>query len=125
MVSIAERRRLGGRLHAFTQVFDPPLGTGGGPTFAIKDLIDVAGAPTGGGGVVPPPVPHADSAMAPAAASARICFFIETLLRFTKFVSRNNIYSYRTRSCANRKSPVRIRYLLVAQSRNVFGRLPA
>ncbi|WP_312166243.1 amidase [Phenylobacterium sp.] len=53
MVSVSERRRLGGRLHAFTQVFDPPLGAGDGPSFAIKDLIDVAGVPTGGGGVVP------------------------------------------------------------------------
>ena len=47
MVSLAER------LHAFTHQFDPPLGEGQGPTLAIKDLIDVAGAPTGGGGVVP------------------------------------------------------------------------
>ena len=53
MVSIDQRRRLGGRLHAFSQVFDPPLGAGSGPTFAVKDLIDVAGVPTGGGGVVP------------------------------------------------------------------------
>lgn len=53
MVSIAERRRLGERLHAFTQVFDPPLGSGAGATFAIKDLIDVAGVSTGGGGVAP------------------------------------------------------------------------
>lgn len=53
MVSIAERRRLGERLHAFTHVFDPPLGTGEGPALAIKDLIDVAGVATGGGGVVP------------------------------------------------------------------------
>lgn len=53
MVSIERRRALGERLHAFTTVFDPPLGGGVGPTFAIKDLIDVAGVPTGGGGVVP------------------------------------------------------------------------
>lgn len=52
MVSVARRRTLGERLHAFTTVFDPPLGTGGGPSFAIKDLIDVAGVATGGGGVV-------------------------------------------------------------------------
>ena len=52
-MSIDQRRRLGGRLHAFTQVFDPPLGAGSGPTFAVKDLIDVAGVPTGGGGLVP------------------------------------------------------------------------
>lgn len=53
MVSVADRRALGERLHAFTAVFDPPLGAGAGPTFAIKDLIDVAGVPSGGGGVVP------------------------------------------------------------------------
>ena len=53
MVSIERRKALGARLHAFTTVFDPPLGGGGGPSFAIKDLIDVAGVPTGGGGVVP------------------------------------------------------------------------
>ena len=38
------------RLHAFVAVFDPPLGTGDGPTFAVKDLIDVAHVPTYGGG---------------------------------------------------------------------------
>ena len=38
------------RLHAFVAVFDPPLGQGEGPTFAIKDLIDVAHVPTHGGG---------------------------------------------------------------------------
>ena len=51
MVSVSERRRLGERLHAFVSVFDPPLGGGRGPTFAIKELIDVAGVATGGGGV--------------------------------------------------------------------------
>lgn len=51
MVSVSERRRLGERLHAFVSVFDPPLGAGSGPALAIKDLIDVAGVPTGGGGV--------------------------------------------------------------------------
>ena len=64
MVSAGERRRLGERLHAFTQVFDPPLGTGHGPTFAIKDLIDVAGVPTGGGGVVPLVAAPKDQAVA-------------------------------------------------------------
>lgn len=53
MTSVTERRRLGERLHAFTTIFDPPMGAGAGPTFAIKDLIDVAGVPTGGGGVHP------------------------------------------------------------------------
>ena len=38
------------RLHAFVRTFDPPLGDGSGPTFAIKDLIDVAHVPTFGGG---------------------------------------------------------------------------
>lgn len=64
MVSAGERRRMGERLHAFTQVFDPPLGTGHGPTFAIKDLIDVAGVPTGGGGVVPLDAAPKDHAIA-------------------------------------------------------------
>jgi aspartyl-tRNA(Asn)/glutamyl-tRNA(Gln) amidotransferase subunit A len=44
---------LADRLHAVTHVFDPPLGAGDGPSFAIKDLIDVAHVPTGGGGRVP------------------------------------------------------------------------
>ena len=52
MVTPAERRRLGERLHAFVSVFDTPLGRAG-PALAVKDLIDVAGTPTGGGGVVP------------------------------------------------------------------------
>jgi aspartyl-tRNA(Asn)/glutamyl-tRNA(Gln) amidotransferase subunit A len=42
-----------GRLKAFVRVFDPPLGDGDGPVFAIKDLFDVAGVPTGGGAQVP------------------------------------------------------------------------
>jgi aspartyl-tRNA(Asn)/glutamyl-tRNA(Gln) amidotransferase subunit A len=44
-----------GRLKAFVRVFDPPLSIAGadGPTVAIKDLIDVAGVPTGGGARVP------------------------------------------------------------------------
>lgn len=46
-------RRYNGRLNAFVRVFDEPLGDGGGPTFAIKDLFDVAGVPTGGGAKVP------------------------------------------------------------------------
>ncbi|MFN3514654.1 MAG: amidase [Phenylobacterium sp.] len=52
-IDVDERRRLGERLHVFTQVFEPPLGNDSGPTFAVKDLIDVAGVPTGGGGKVP------------------------------------------------------------------------
>lgn len=53
--SLARIRRYDGRLKAFAQVFDPPLAgeTAEGPTFAVKDLIDVAGAPTGGGAQVP------------------------------------------------------------------------
>ncbi len=53
MVTADARRRLGERLHAFTHVFDPPLGEGGGPGFVIKDLINVEGVATGGGGVTP------------------------------------------------------------------------
>lgn len=53
MVTPDERRRLGERLHAFVSVFDPPLGEGAGPALAVKDLIDVADTPTGGGGLVP------------------------------------------------------------------------
>lgn len=50
------------RLHAFVTVFDPPLGEGEGPTFAVKDLIDVAHVPTFGGGrtaLDPDPARHA------------------------------------------------------------------
>ena len=46
-------RQYDGRLKAFVRVFDPPLGDGKGPVFAIKDLFDVAGVPTGGGAQVP------------------------------------------------------------------------
>lgn len=46
-------RRYNGRLNAFVRVFDEPLGQGDGPVFAIKDLFDVAGVPTGGGAQVP------------------------------------------------------------------------
>ncbi|MBI1196341.1 MAG: amidase [Phenylobacterium sp.] len=48
-------RRYDGRLKAFVQVFDPPLAgeTADGPTVAVKDLIDIAGVPTGGGARVP------------------------------------------------------------------------
>lgn len=59
--SLARIRRYDGRLKAFVRVFDPPLvgETAEGPTFAVKDLIDVAGAPTGGGARVPvEPNPH-------------------------------------------------------------------
>ena len=53
--SLARIRRYDGRLKAFVRVFDPPLAgeTTEGPTFAVKDLIDVAGEPTGGGAQVP------------------------------------------------------------------------
>jgi aspartyl-tRNA(Asn)/glutamyl-tRNA(Gln) amidotransferase subunit A len=48
-------RRYDGRLKAFVRTFDPPLAgeTSHGPTFAVKDLMDVAGVPTGGGAQVP------------------------------------------------------------------------
>lgn len=51
----ARIRRYGRRLNAFVKVFDPPLfgDVSDGPTVAIKDLIDIAGAPTGGGARVP------------------------------------------------------------------------
>ncbi|MBT9472155.1 MAG: amidase [Pseudomonadota bacterium] len=52
--------RYGGRLNAFTTVFDPAAGEG--PTFAVKDMIDFAGVPTGGGGrspLDPSPARHA------------------------------------------------------------------
>ncbi|HKP79763.1 MAG TPA: amidase, partial [Phenylobacterium sp.] len=53
--ALARIRRYDGRLKAFVQVFDPPLAgdSAGGPTFAIKDLFDVADVPTGGGARVP------------------------------------------------------------------------
>lgn len=50
------------RLHAFVAVFDPPLGAGSGPRFAVKDLIDVAHVPSFGGGrtaLDPDPARHA------------------------------------------------------------------
>lgn len=53
--ALARIRRYDGRLKAFIRVFEPPL-TGDvatGPTFAIKDLFDVAHVPTGGGARVP------------------------------------------------------------------------
>lgn len=59
--SLARIRRYDGRLKAFVRVFDPPLAgeTTEGPTFAVKDLIDVAGIPTGGGARAPvDPNPH-------------------------------------------------------------------
>ncbi len=48
-------RRYDARLRAFVEVFDPPLlgEDGDGPVLAVKDLIDVAGVPTGGGARVP------------------------------------------------------------------------
>ena len=48
-------RRHDGRIKAFIQVFDPPLvgEDADGPVFAVKDMIDVAGVPTGGGARVP------------------------------------------------------------------------
>ena len=62
--SLARIGRYDGRLKAFVRVFDPPLAeaAAGGPTFAVKDLIDVAGEPTGGGAripVEPSPTRHA------------------------------------------------------------------
>ncbi len=53
--ALARIRRFDPRLEAFVQVFDPPLfgDVSDGPVVAIKDLIDIAGAPTGGGARVP------------------------------------------------------------------------
>ncbi len=53
--ALARIRRYDGRLKAFVQVFDPPLigETPEGPTIAIKDLMDIAGVPTGGGARTP------------------------------------------------------------------------
>jgi aspartyl-tRNA(Asn)/glutamyl-tRNA(Gln) amidotransferase subunit A len=53
--ALARIRRYDPRLHAFAQVFDPALTgeTADGPAVAVKDLIDVAGVPTGGGARVP------------------------------------------------------------------------
>lgn len=48
-------RRYDARLKALVQVFDPPVAgeDGDGPVLLVKDLIDVAGVPTGGGARVP------------------------------------------------------------------------
>ena len=57
--ALARIRRYDGRLNAFVRVFDTPLGDGAPlgegerPVFAIKDLFDVTGVPTGGGARVP------------------------------------------------------------------------
>lgn len=53
--ALARIRRYDARLNAFVRVFDPPLAgeAAEGPTFAVKDLMDVAGVPTGGGARVP------------------------------------------------------------------------
>jgi aspartyl-tRNA(Asn)/glutamyl-tRNA(Gln) amidotransferase subunit A len=51
--ALARIKAYDGRLKAFVRVFDPPLGEGAGPVFAIKDLFDVKGVPTGGGAQVP------------------------------------------------------------------------
>ena len=47
--ALARISQYDGRLKAFVRVFEPALGAGDGPVFAIKDLFDVAGIPTGGG----------------------------------------------------------------------------
>ena len=52
--------RFGAKLNAFTQIFEPAPGDR--LTFAIKDMIDFAGVPTGGGGRLqldPAPTRHA------------------------------------------------------------------
>src|SRR5438445_8305054 len=51
--ALAGIRRYDGRLKALVRVFEPALGEGRGPAFAIKDLFDVKGVPTGGGAQVP------------------------------------------------------------------------
>lgn len=53
--ALARIRRYDSRLKAFVRVFDPPLEgeVPNGLTFAVKDLFDVAGVPTGGGARVP------------------------------------------------------------------------
>jgi aspartyl-tRNA(Asn)/glutamyl-tRNA(Gln) amidotransferase subunit A len=53
--SLQRIRRYDGRLRALVKVFGPPLAgeVGAGPTFVVKDLMDVAGEPTGGGGRAP------------------------------------------------------------------------
>lgn len=50
--ALARIRRYDPRLKSFVHLIDPPMG-GDGPVFAVKDLIDVAGRPTGGGGRIP------------------------------------------------------------------------
>lgn len=51
--ALARIRRLDPKLKAFVRVFDPSLGSPEATfTFAVKDMIDVEGAPTGGGGQV-------------------------------------------------------------------------
>lgn len=52
-VALRRIHALNPRLHAFAQVFDPPLGDGAGPVVGVKDLIDIAGRPTGGGARTP------------------------------------------------------------------------
>jgi aspartyl-tRNA(Asn)/glutamyl-tRNA(Gln) amidotransferase subunit A len=62
--SLARIRRYDGRLKAFARLFDPPLegDLARGATFAVKDLIDVAGVPTGGGARTPvAPSPEANA----------------------------------------------------------------
>jgi aspartyl-tRNA(Asn)/glutamyl-tRNA(Gln) amidotransferase subunit A len=59
--SLARIRRYDGRLKAFVRIFDSPLegDVARGASFAVKDLIDVADVPTGGGSRVPvDPFPH-------------------------------------------------------------------
>ena len=53
--TLARIRRYDARLKAFVRVFDPALtgDTADGRTIAIKDLMDIAGVPTGGGSQVP------------------------------------------------------------------------
>jgi aspartyl-tRNA(Asn)/glutamyl-tRNA(Gln) amidotransferase subunit A len=51
--ALARIRRYDGHLKALIRMFDPALGDGQGPVFAIKDLFDVKGVPTGGGAQVP------------------------------------------------------------------------
>jgi aspartyl-tRNA(Asn)/glutamyl-tRNA(Gln) amidotransferase subunit A len=62
--SLARIRRYNARLKAFVRIFDPPLegDVAIGATFAVKDLIDVEGVPTGGGSRVPvDPSPRASA----------------------------------------------------------------
>ena len=60
--ALARIDRCDGALHAFVRTFRPALGHGDGPTFAAKDLFDIAGYPTGGGARTPlDPAPAANS----------------------------------------------------------------